>query len=325
MNPHSLLKKFLNKTATHKEIVQLLEYIKNHSKEDFAAVIKQEWDQTSFKEQSELDFQNIYQQINLKLNKEEKEKKRKLPMIIKLAASFSLLFLATYLIHNFYTDRPEEITKIKTIEKVNPTGQKSKIFLPDGSIVWLNAESKLIFPERFDSVRYVELTGEAFFQVKEDSLHPFQVVTGELETTVLGTSFNVNAYSDDENESISLIEGKVTISFMENDTSSLLLPGEQIIINQERGIRQNQYFDSLQVSGWTKGLLVFKNAGKDEIVDKLSRWYGVNIEIIKQPSSTWNVNGYFDNQSLEMVLERLSFSKDFDFTIKDKNVTIKFN
>lgn len=250
--------------------------------------------------------------------------------IVKIAAAILLLmtsFISVYLIVSNPASpvKNEQVQNEEIIQRKNPAGIRTKITLPDGSHVWLNAESQLTYPAIFNRKREVSLKGEAFFEVVRDTLRPFKVKTRLSEITVLGTSFNVNAYSNDVNESVSLMEGKVTVSLMENDTSSLLLPGEQIIINPKIGLSQNQHFDSLQVFGWTRGLLVFKNAGKEEIIDKLSRWYGVNIEITKQPSSTWNVNGYFDNQSLEMVLDRLSFSKDFDYTIEDKNVTIKFN
>lgn len=279
-------------------------------------------------------IEDSYHQTLAKINKLNRSRKNKSARsgfsILKIAAAILLIFTSFIAIYLIVTNPQAPVktkqTKIaEIIHRNNPAGIRSKITLPDGSHVWLNAESELSYPALFNDNREVKLKGEAFFEVVKDTLNPFKVNTRLSEIKVLGTSFNVNAYDNDRSESVSLMEGRVTVSLLENDTSSLLLPGEQIVINQKTGISQNQHFDSLEVFGWTKGLLVFKNAGKDEIIDKLSRWYGVKIEISKQPSSTWNVNGYFENQSLEMVLERLSFSKDFDFTIEEKNVIIKFN
>jgi transmembrane sensor len=249
--------------------------------------------------------------------------------IFKVAAAILFLFSSFSAIYLIVSNPETAVETIQTevaeiIQRKNPAGTRSKITLPDGSYVWLNAESEISYPTVFTKDREVSLKGEAFFEVVKDTLKPFKVNTRLSQIKVLGTSFNVNAYRNDVHERVSLMEGKVTVSLLENDTSSLLLPGEQILINQKTGISENQQFDSLEVFGWTQGLLVFKNAGKNEIINKLSRWYGVKIEILKQPSSTWNVNGYFENQSLEMVLERLAFSKEFDYTIEDKNVIIKF-
>jgi len=196
--------------------------------------------------------------------------------------------------------------------------------LPDGSRVWLNAASEITYPATFKDVREVKLKGEAYFDVSEDIGKPFIVKTSLSNVKVLGTSFNVNAYSGNTSEYVSLLKGKVTVSLLDGDTSSLLLPGEQIAINRETGISETFSFDSLEVAGWTTGWLTFKNANKEEIINKLSRWYGVEIQLLNEPAEDWNVNGYFRDQTLEMVLDRLSFSKDFEYKMEGKTVKIRF-
>jgi ferric-dicitrate binding protein FerR (iron transport regulator) len=97
------------------------------------------------------------------------------------------------------------------VHKSNPAGQKSKVFLPDGSIAWLNSESSISYESEFkDSSRHIHLTGEAFFEVKKDSIRPFVVYSGAISTTALGTSFNINAFNE-SNITVSLTTGKVNV------------------------------------------------------------------------------------------------------------------
>jgi ferric-dicitrate binding protein FerR (iron transport regulator) len=245
--------------------------------------------------------------------------------IAAVVAIFLVSFAAIYwIVDNNSTGEIVDELSIPIIKRANPAGVKSKITLPDGSTAWLNAGSKLTYPEKFGEVRGVNLSGEAYFEITENSRRPFIVKTQLSEIKVLGTEFNVNAYEKNSEEFISLIKGKVTVSMLENDTSSLLLPGEQIVINEKKGIGRVLSFDSLAITGWKQGWLVFKNAAKEEMVTKLSNWYGVDIELLNKPEKEWKVNGYFQNQTLEMVLDRLSFLKDFVYEIKGKTVKIRF-
>src|SRR5690606_33266873 len=119
---------------------------------------------------------------------------------LKVAAILAVILLPTFLFINKMEDivvEPE--SKIEVIYKKNPTGQKSHIQLPDGSKVWLNAASQITYNETFsDSIRYLRLEGEAYFEVVQDSLRPFIVESGPLYVTVLGTAFNVSAFQEEK-------------------------------------------------------------------------------------------------------------------------------
>ncbi|NJN26919.1 MAG: DUF4974 domain-containing protein [Cyclobacteriaceae bacterium] len=212
--------------------------------------------------------------------------------------------------------------------KTNPIGQKSKIFLPDGSIVWLNSASTLSYEKEFnDSIRYLKLEGEAFFEVQKDASRPFVVQSGQVSTTALGTAFNIQAYHN-EAMVVSLVRGSVNVA-LESQKSE-----RGVVLTQGQGVRydpddankslQMISIDILSVNSWKDGQLRLKNASLPNTITMLQRWYGIEIHCINEPSGSWNVNGTFDNEYLENVLNALSFSYGFDYTINGKNVDIKF-
>lgn len=209
------------------------------------------------------------------------------------------------------------------IERHTPIGSKSTLRLQDGTVVYLNAETTLKIPKQFaPNKRIVYLTGEAFFDVAEDKTRPFTIYSGSLSTTALGTSFNVRAYPEEQKLSVALVTGKVEVDNFEIDTSEILIPNEQLVYNVQEQESIKQHFDTELVTGWHKGLLIFQNSDFNDVVEKLERWYGVSFEIQKLPTYQKEYRGRFNNQSLEEVLQVMSFTSGFSYIINDKNVII---
>ena len=220
----------------------------------------------------------------------------------------------------------EKLVKIQpaVITKATQFGEKLNFKLPDGSSVWLNSGSQLSFPEKFDSLeRKVVLLGEGYFEVKKDTSRVFKVVSGNLETEALGTSFNINFLNPQE-VMVSLLTGKVKIQSEPTAESYLLAPGEQLQYIQIDNHFKISKIQSETVIGWKEGLLSFKNAGFDEVVASLERWYGVNIRVSGMPSKSWILNGKYKNQNLDLVLDRMSFIEYFNYDINGKKIHLKF-
>lgn len=246
---------------------------------------------------------------------------------VKIAAVLLIIVLSAGCLYLIYKQNQAYLVEnqaIARITKSNPSSIRSKIKLPDGTKVWLNAASEISYPEKFGNVREVQLKGEAYFEVVKNAEAPFIVHTPLAVVKVLGTSFNVNAYEDDREDFISLVSGRVKISTVAGNEKFLLVPGEQLAINSTSGVVETRLFDEKEVRGWTEGWLAFKNANKDEIIRKLERWYDVTITVVNEPAEEWNINGYFRDQSLELVLDRLSFSKGFTYKIEGRSVLITF-
>lgn len=155
-----------------------------------------------------------------------------------------------------------------------PSGGQFAVVLPDGSKVWLNAESTLTYPTSFDAdVRTVELTGEAYFEIEHNEQKPFQIKNGDQLVTVLGTKFNINSYADEPYIHTTLVEGSVQIDHGEETV--ILKPGEQA--NIQDGISVNKV-DPLAATAWKNGDFIFKNDGLRHIMRQIERWYDVEIE-----------------------------------------------
>jgi transmembrane sensor len=243
----------------------------------------------------------------------------------KVAATLLVLITFSLAIWKLTSHDQSEIlstTETTEVEKSTTSGQKSTIFLEDGSRVVLNSGSKIIFPEKFtDQIRMVELEGEAFFQVKSDSLKPFMVKTGEVTTIAVGTAFNINAY-EENTHIISLVSGTVIVQ--ENSGDQIYLnPGEQITYWQQKVVKTT--FEPDEVTAWKDGILYFSNSSFPEIINRLERWYGVEIMIKNLPARAKHYTGKFNNESLENVLKGIGFINDFSFEISGKQVKIIFN
>ncbi len=239
-----------------------------------------------------------------------------------LALAFGMVILLNYAYHR--PPQPTPIVQIKTIYKETAYGEKLNFRLPDGSMVWLNAGSELQYPEKFDSTeRIVHLKGEAYFEVERSNAWPFRVVSDDLITTALGTSFNIKKKRDDV-LSISLVTGKVKVENETSDENIVLLPGQQLNYSHKSGQTSIGNFEVIRVLGWKTGLLQFQNATFEEVREELEKWYGVKIKVTGQPPREWQLTAAYPDQNLEMVLKRISYIEQLDFAIHEKNVHIKF-
>ncbi len=211
------------------------------------------------------------------------------------------------------------------VAKANPKGQKSKIHLPDGSTVFLNAESSLRFRQDFGkSGREIYLEGEAFFEVAEGESLPFQVYCESLSITALGTSFNINSFQDGITK-VQLATGVVMVENEKEDEAPLeLTPGEEVIHAHGKGM-QKRSFDLSKGFVWKNGTLLFKNSNLEQFKTELERWYGVEINVVNRPRNQLQINGEFTEDYLSKVLEATGYAYGFSHNINQKQVVITFD
>ncbi|MEQ8880072.1 MAG: DUF4974 domain-containing protein [Cyclobacteriaceae bacterium] len=242
-----------------------------------------------------------------------------------LAASILLLITSVYVLFHEHLLEMQEPETISTILKSNPKGQKSTIMLPDGTTVMLNSESTLTYTsEYYNEERRVTLKGVAFFEVTEDPQKPFVVETKNLVTTALGTSFNVNAYPQ-ENEEVTLVTGSIKIETHESGhNSTILFPGEMLALGKAGTFKtfKTSSFDHI---GWKDGVIVFQDTPLAVAIAELEKWYGVEIIMNNYPKgNNMNFTGSFRNDNLSNVLKSLSYTMPFDFKIEGKKALVNF-
>ncbi|WP_020530428.1 FecR family protein [Flexithrix dorotheae] len=244
--------------------------------------------------------------------------------ILKLVASVALILGCFYVYNTFQPkQKPSDIKKVSSlIEKKIPKGQKNTFTLSDGSKVKVNSYSKIKFESSFlhTQERKVYLEGEAFFEVVRNEAKPFKVITKNAEIKVLGTSFDVRSYPDHNKEYIAVATGKVEVT--SGAEAVYLQPGEMAVL--ENGKLTVSAYDLEEMLGWESGILFYKEASFEKILQKLEFWYGVEFEISGTKPELTRYSGNYKNQSLKTILEGLSFAAGFDYKIQDKKVKIIF-
>ncbi|KRT15932.1 hypothetical protein ASU31_10500 [Pedobacter ginsenosidimutans] len=222
---------------------------------------------------------------------------------------------------NDQTQASQNITNTLNTAK----GETYQVVLPDGSKVWLNAASTLTYPAKFTSLnqRKVQLDGEAYFEIAKDKTHPFIVASGNQEITVLGTHFNINNYKDEKAAKTTLLEGSVKISSTINKgTEKTLKPGEQAILNDKGELKVSEVITSDAIA-WKNGKFVFDDESIESIMQKLSRWYNVEViydgENVKEIPFTGSISRY-DN--ISKILDKISYTQNIHFKIEGRRVTV---
>lgn len=194
--------------------------------------------------------------------------------------------------------------------------------LSDGTKVWMNASSTLKYPTKFASdSRTIYASGEIYLEVAKDTDRPFHVITKDIDINVLGTAFNIRAYSNEQETSVTLAEGKVSAEVKGNKYT--LTPGKQLELEKTFGGVSVKKVDIDEILAWTKGYYVFKNSRLAKVANTLQNWYGVTIMMTSEISSTTTYTGVVNKkEELEVFLRRLEEVSNVKCSRNGKFVTI---
>jgi transmembrane sensor len=206
-----------------------------------------------------------------------------------------------------------------------PNGGKYEVILPDGTQAWLNAASSLKFPASFATLknRVVELSGEAYFEVAKDSEHPFQVQTARQNVKVLGTHFNINAYSDEPVFKTTLLEGNISLAFPQSpgQENILLKAGEQA--QTSNGSTSIRKVDTENAIDWKNDEFYFKDMDFKTAMRKIARWY--DIEVIYTPGvdTSFSPGGWISRKSsISSVLKMMESTGNVHFKADGRRITV---
>ena len=207
---------------------------------------------------------------------------------------------------------------------VTTVGGEYALVLSDGTRVWLNAETELDFPVEFvGKERVVRLIGEAYFEVKCDEEHPFIVEAGGVRTRVLGTSFNVKAYADEESVFTTLVTGKVEVS-VEGGEAVVLNPAMQGVWQKAEGKMRVTHVSVDKVMAWREGLFLFDEENLAGMAKVLERWYGVEFRYGQVEDDEHVFSGSFSkSDSLREILDMLTYAGGPKFRLEDNIVYIE--
>ncbi|HWB91238.1 MAG TPA: FecR family protein [Puia sp.] len=263
---------------------------------------------------------------------------------IRQTASIAAALIGAILLVAIYQHRSQNAAQgYNTVS--TRAGSRSKLQLPDGTLVWLNADSRLTYKiDDQNPNREVTLTGEAYFDVARDKNHPFLIHTATIDIRVLGTCFNVQCYGNDKHTETSLFQGSVEITLKNNPGKKIILqPSEKLIVQNNEvavtniktkeadadeplmtlgkvhyQVKDSSYIETL----WTKNKLAFDDRSLEDIAHQIERWYGARVTITDDKLKTARFTAVFEDESLDQIMQALRMTGDFHYSIHKKEVTI---
>jgi transmembrane sensor len=271
------------------------------------------------------------------------------PAIIKFLKIISLVVAACFALVFVVFNKKDVVNNNKTNQIMAPQNGISKVQLPDGTRVWLNAGSKLVYKANYGiEQREVSLLGEALFDVEKDPEHPFIVTTPTISIKVLGTKFNVRAYGNDKTSEASLIRGRIELTVLKNPEKKIILKAaDKLIINNEQPLAANKATittnaaiteevplmtlsrihlakkDTLPSEAlWIENKLAFDAEDFESLAQKLQRRYGVTISFKNEELKKLRFTGRFKNESVGKALKALQTTTYFHYKTDNNQILI---
>lgn len=281
---------------------EIINYIAEHIDHDIDCLLENKPLAMGNRKIPEFDEYKVYQNVLTAVNK---KKERRIISILKWACVIALfLFNAGYFTYQFVTKDETSVYR----EICAAKGERLVVLLGDGSRVWLNADSKLVYPEHFTGdERRVSLSGEAYFEIKKNPDNPFMVTAGEMKVRVTGTSFNVCAYPSDKEIVTTLDEGKISIGrYTGNLTMYDMIPGQTAVYEKgSRICKINSNANYKDASGWKENRLTFRNISLPEVLKVLSRKFDVKFEVPETKITSFTYNFICKANDLSNILEMM--------------------
>ncbi len=325
-----LLQKYIENKCTEQELFSLLHGLKKSEyNQPFDLVSESLWkyidSQIAYPDKRRSSI--LKKEVDLLLQRINQKEKTALTQktifyrnwLYRIAAIFLLLLcISTGYYFMGKSDRQEIVYK----EISTGRGETKEYTLDDGTHVILNSESKLIIPSDYnDKNRYIQMSGEGFFDVSPDPDHPFIIKNGYAKVKVLGTSFNVKTYHEDDYINVTVSTGNVLVNVDELDLQLRVTPSEHLSINKKTGnltklpLQDNKYIN------WIEGSLFFEKEPINEVIKTINRRYSKNV-ILQCKDCNYIISGTHDNKSIEAVVEAICFTTGLKYKTDGENIIL---
>jgi transmembrane sensor len=264
-------------------------------------------------------LKHIYEKIDYRILLEERSesKKRSLRAIYRQVAAILLIPVIAFLLYYTLPVNWPDDNKMSWVEIHAPQSSRIQFSLPDGSSGWLNSGSTLRYNPSFSKSREVILSGEAYFDVIPSEIE-FQVNAADLDISVLGTRFNVSAYPDDDFTYVVLASGKVLVKGEMQVFERILSPNQKLTVFPAENKYNVKYVDASSFTAWKDGLLLLDNEPFKLAVNRIERWYNVDIIIEDQKLKNYRFKATFQDEPLEEVLKLLSVSTPMEYSFEKR-------
>lgn len=318
-------------TEAEKKIVQ--DYIRTHDNDDalLSQFMEQLWEETDHDTVTTPDpvsASTRYEKIRTQIRQGSSTAYK---LYYRIAASVVIVAVFSTLYYRYANAIYNYINPVVYRNYHTRAGERMRLTLPDSSVVWLNSMSTIRFPGEFrENTREIQLEGEAFFQVSKNKEKPFIVHVDDLYTRVLGTSFNIEAYRDEETMRVTVTEGKVAVGVTldsltaKTEQFSLLIANEQLSCNRtSKAFKKEQVGSAVAFTSWTEGNISFRTASLAQVITTLERRYAVAIETDASVNRDCTFTADFPSgTSLHDVLKILSMTRKISYEIKGHIIKI---
>lgn len=277
--------------------------IKNFLEGKYSPKGQEMWNKWYDRTDDFFDNMEVVQSDRSKLKKELRQIKNANKVIAlpykNWAIAASLVFLIGLSVFFYQTSNAVESKQFAV-----KLGEHAKIELSDGTQIWLNAGSVLKYPKEFKGdTREVYLSGEAFFDVAKDKKHPFIIHTNKMDTKVLGTSFNVQAYPDQTTQEVSVATGRVNVKSTVTEENVYVTPGQKVVFkSQDNKLQAFKDVPLNTISLWRKNIMVFEETPLSEVVATINRNYNVSIEVKNKNLNDLKISAYFKELPADQVI-----------------------
>ncbi|PKP06900.1 MAG: hypothetical protein CVU10_04915 [Bacteroidetes bacterium HGW-Bacteroidetes-5] len=257
--------------------------------------------------------------------------------LLRIAALFLLVIAISLNFYQYFSNKGKiengsNITlsdrKMNTLSFYTNKGVKGVVTLPDSSVVWLNSDTRLTYPEKFTGkYREVEISGEGYFEVKSNPDTAMIVTTCKgLKIEVLGTKFLIRSYEEDNESQATLFSGSIKLTSPKGrysrDYVKKLKPLESVIIDNNVPIRVIQNADTLKSIAWKNGKLIFEETPIQEVLKKLERWHGTEFIVKDYSIMSCKITAQFQSESIVQIMEVIKYCSPIDYKIRDKQIIL---
>lgn len=314
-----LLQNFLNGRISDSQLRDLFFWLNSEEGNlEYERLFNEGWIE-DFDTLKNIDSVKLFSKIEAKIKEKQKSKKKHFLIGIRNAAAIFILGLILPVIYySNYTSSKENRQVVYFKESLSNEKVK-KMTLADGTDVWLMSGSTISYPSSFagNDTRNVEVKGEAFFNVAKDSKHPFIVNLGAVGLKVVGTSFNVMNYGEEDQIQIALKTGKIDLFEGDYNSKKQFLrvnPGQLVTYRKGESKFSIETNNTDKYTSWIEGILIFHDDPLDEVLKKLGRWYNVVIEIDDASISHFPFTATIKNENLDQIIDLLQYSTPFKYS-----------
>lgn len=316
-----LLQKFLSGNITDQELKSLFVWLNSEKgTQEYQNLLNDQWASGKIDKVENIDSSMLFSKIEARMRDKKLLRRKEYMIRVRNAAAIFLLGLFIPLMYFTVLSPLKDKTEVVYLKESLSNKKIKQITLSDGTSVWLMSGSSITYPSKFSGMktRNVEVTGEAFFKVAKDSLHPFILNLGELGLKVVGTSFNVTNYEDEDRINVVLKTGKVDLfkgKFSTDNQFVHLVSGQLGTLKKGEPELLISEVDVAKYTSWIDGTLQFRDDPLSNVLKKLGRWYNIDIEINDPAVAEFPFSATIKNENLEQIVDLLAYTTPFKYSI----------